>query len=82
MGTDSSESEDLEEGKDRKFSGERYRKSLRLSSEQLVSLCNQLLLYILTSFNKFLFLPFHNQVLFLSVSFLSLGKAQPSRGKE
>lgn len=37
VGTDSSESEDLEEGKERKFSGERYKKSLRLSSEQLVS---------------------------------------------
>ncbi|KAK8397851.1 hypothetical protein O3P69_004570 [Scylla paramamosain] len=38
VGTDSSESEDLEEGKERKFSGERYKKSLRLSSEQLVKL--------------------------------------------
>lgn len=37
VGTDSSESEDMEEGKERKFSGERYKKSLRLSSEQLVS---------------------------------------------
>lgn len=37
VGTDSSESEDLEEVKERKFSGERYKKSLRLSSEQLVS---------------------------------------------
>lgn len=38
VGTDSSESEDLEEVKERKFSGERYKKSLRLSSEQLVKL--------------------------------------------
>lgn len=37
VGTDSSESEDMEEGKERKFSGERFKKSLRLSSEQLVS---------------------------------------------
>lgn len=37
VGTDSSESEDMEEVKERKFSGERYKKSLRLSSEQLVS---------------------------------------------
>lgn len=36
--TDSSESEDLEEGKERKFSEERFKKSLRLSSEQLVSI--------------------------------------------
>lgn len=38
VGTDSSESEDMEEGKERKFSGERYKKSLRLSSEELVKL--------------------------------------------
>ncbi|XP_071527206.1 uncharacterized protein Lpin isoform X1 [Panulirus ornatus] len=33
--TDSSESEDLEEGKEKQFHGERYKKSLRLSSVQI-----------------------------------------------
>ncbi|KAK3863213.1 hypothetical protein Pcinc_030987 [Petrolisthes cinctipes] len=37
-GTDSSESEDLEEGKERRFSEERFKKSLRLSAEQLAKL--------------------------------------------
>lgn len=36
-GTDSSESEDLEDRKDRRPSGDRYKKSLRLTSEQIVS---------------------------------------------
>lgn len=37
-GTDSSESEDLEEGKERRPSGERYKKSLRLTSDQIAKL--------------------------------------------
>ncbi|XP_042215026.1 phosphatidate phosphatase LPIN3-like isoform X2 [Homarus americanus] len=37
-GTDSSESEDLEDGKERKFHGERFKKSLRLSSDQITQL--------------------------------------------
>ncbi|KAG0718150.1 Phosphatidate phosphatase LPIN2 [Chionoecetes opilio] len=38
VGTDSSESEDMEDAKERRFSGERFKKSLRLSSEELVKL--------------------------------------------
>ncbi|XP_069165204.1 phosphatidate phosphatase LPIN3 isoform X2 [Procambarus clarkii] len=37
-GTDSSESEDLDDGKDRLFIGERFKKSLRLSSDQIAKL--------------------------------------------
>ncbi|XP_042891313.1 phosphatidate phosphatase LPIN2-like [Penaeus japonicus] len=37
-GTDSSESEDLEDRKDRRPSGDRYKKSLRLTSEQIEKL--------------------------------------------
>ncbi|KAK7022848.1 Lipin-3 [Halocaridina rubra] len=37
-GTDSSESEDIEEGKERRASGERFKKSLRLTSDQIAKL--------------------------------------------